>query len=572
MTSQYNNTGGNAIEHFSIRGEDGYSAYWRRDKSPTEILELAKSLVAIRKIVSYVGQNVGDIVWSGMGSAAGISLDPALVTGKYPVPAAKTDIIIGIAIHKAYLKTEWSERVKQTVLAQLNILEHNAYIFDLFFDMCEKVYTDILSKKSPLGLYTEKARQWEIRERYKGFADVPTVAELLYTWWTIAAHRTGEHDSLEGTDRLAGIPVKREILDKYYKNPLTLLHSIVGELREECPHIAGVVERCRFRATLYGSIWPRLYDYLKSWPTGLASATVSFNERWEKNQEYKPEGERGRIINLPDNIEKRATDFTDKIKDNVVNKGRVVTIVSDDIVIPLRARADKDLLVKLQWIVKAVSRRKISISRGLRTGVIDRRRLFRAVTTGNIFEAKKNYFELENEIVILLDASYSMAFKWDIVKSTVLALFEAFIIYNNKVRVFAYNGKGSVCKITELAINNKLYGITPQGKTASGEAIMATAMSLKKSMKKPFIIHITDGASNWGCGVHDAIQYCQNNKITILALGYGCNSGEKKTLIEEYGRLVRFIENNKQLPNMLRELLNHSKWGGKIIPQVKRPL
>ena len=101
---------------------------------------------------------------------------------------------------------------------------------------------------------------------------------------------------------------------------------------------------------------------------------------------------------------------------------------------------------------------------------------------------------------------------------------------------------------------------------------MATAMSLKKSMKKPFIIHITDGASNWGCGVHDALQYCQNNKITILALGYGCNSGEKKTLREEYGRLVRFIENNKQLPNMLRELLNHSKWGGKIIPQVKRPL
>ena len=135
MTSQYNNTGGNAIEHFSIRGEDGYSAYCRRDKSPTEILELAKSLVAIRKIVSYVGQNVGDIVWSGMGSAAGISLDPALVTGKYPVPAAKTDIIIGIAIHKAYLKTEWSERVKQTIFAQLNILEHNAYIFDLFFDM-----------------------------------------------------------------------------------------------------------------------------------------------------------------------------------------------------------------------------------------------------------------------------------------------------------------------------------------------------------------------------------------------------------------------------------------------------
>ena len=75
-----------------------------------------------------------------------------LVTGKNPVPAAKTDIIIGIAIHKAYLKTEWSERVKQTIFAQLNILEHNAYIFDLFFDMCEKVYTDILYNKSPLRL------------------------------------------------------------------------------------------------------------------------------------------------------------------------------------------------------------------------------------------------------------------------------------------------------------------------------------------------------------------------------------------------------------------------------------
>lgn len=564
-------TTGTVIEHFSIRNEDGHSAYWRRDKSPAQMVELVKALLAIRKIVSYVGQNVGEVVWSGMGGAAGICLDPALVMGKYPVPAVKTDIVIGIAVQKAYLKTEWTEYAKQMIFSQHNVRERDAYLFDLFFEMCEKVYVDILSNRNTLGLYTEKARQFIILKKYKGFTNPPAVTELLYIWWAIAAQRTAGPACLERRARLAGVPAKKESLEKYYHNPLILLNSIVGNLREECPNIAGVTERCSFRAALYKSIWPQFFDYIKLWPPSLSYPTVSHNEEMEKKYQMKKtkeEKDQNKIISRLDNIEKRVIDFTDKVKDNVAKKGRVVTIMSNDIVIPLRVKVDKNLLVKLQWIVKAVSQRKTAISRGLRTGGIDSRRLFRAVTTGNIFEAKDNHFELENDVVILLDASYSMAYKWDIIKSTVLALFEALKTYNNKVRVFAYNGKGSVCNITELSINNKLYGITPQGKTASGEAIMATAMSLKKKIKRPFIIHITDGASNWGCGVQDAINYCQQQKIDILTLGYGCNSKGKKTLSREYGKLIRFVENNKQLPNMLRELLNQSKWG-KIIPQRK---
>jgi len=123
------------IESFCIPGQDGYSEYWRRDKSPIESLELAKLLLSIRKIASYVGRNTGDIVWAGMECQDGISLDPSFIMGSYPVPAGRTDIVVGLAIQKAYQKTEWSERFQKIALERLSLMPVYAYKFKLFFDI-----------------------------------------------------------------------------------------------------------------------------------------------------------------------------------------------------------------------------------------------------------------------------------------------------------------------------------------------------------------------------------------------------------------------------------------------------
>ena len=49
-------------ELFHISGDKGYSEFWRKNKSPVEVIELANLLLATRKLASYIGRNVGQIV------------------------------------------------------------------------------------------------------------------------------------------------------------------------------------------------------------------------------------------------------------------------------------------------------------------------------------------------------------------------------------------------------------------------------------------------------------------------------------------------------------------------------
>jgi hypothetical protein len=84
-------------------------------------------------------------------------------------------------------------------------------------------------------------------------------------------------------------------------------------------------------------------------------------------------------------------------------------------------------------------------------------------------------------------------------------------------------------------------------------------MNLKGKHKKPFMIHITDGASNWGGGVESAIRFCKKNRIHLLTLGMGCSEANKDSLREEYGKQVQFVDKVEALPGLLRALLNHSK-------------
>ena len=140
-----------AVERFVILGEEGYSEFWRRDKSPVEPLELAKLLVALRKMASFVGRNVGTIVWSGMEVENAIALDPTPIMGKYPVPASKVDLMVGLIIQEAFKKIEWSSQLCQQAKERLNLAPYYEYKFNLFFNICEDVFVDNISNKNVFG-------------------------------------------------------------------------------------------------------------------------------------------------------------------------------------------------------------------------------------------------------------------------------------------------------------------------------------------------------------------------------------------------------------------------------------
>jgi hypothetical protein len=546
------------IDRFDTAESAGHSAFWRRDMSANQTFELAKLLVGLRKVAGHIGRNLGTIVWSGMDYKYGIALDPTLVVGNYPVPASKTDIMVGITVRQAFEKTQWSDRLKEIAQSICHLSPPYAYKFNLFFDMCEKVYLDCISNRNILGLYTEAARQWELAEKARQFLQPPTVTQLLHIWWKMAADKGGEAYKEKYIDRTVGSIAGKVDLTEIYGPPLELLNSIVPQLINECHKITGVTERGDYRLKLYLSIWPELLEFIKFWPTDRSDPFLipeSFRKEMEKEEKEK-EALKATIVSFAEQIEasipKKNRDFTTDVKANVTNINDVVDIVGNDIVMRAQDRIDKPLLDKLRLTIRAAAQRKTFYNRGLTSGKIDRRKLYRAKTTGKAFLLKKNEFELPNDIVLIVDATGSMAdpSKWDQAQTVLQTLFSAIHQYNKNARMFAYNEVKDKCRLTEIYSSGMFFSVLPHGKTASGEAIIATALKLKPRNKKAFIIHITDGASNWGCGVKDAIAFCKKKKINLLTLGIGCSPASKTSLKDEYGKLAQFIDHTDELPQL----------------------
>jgi hypothetical protein len=558
----------NVIDKFSISCEEGYAAFWRRDKSPVEVMELAKLLRALRKVGSLIGSNLGTIVWSGMDYKNGIALDPSPILGAYPVPAVKADIMVGITVRKALEKTEWSERLKNMALQNVSLPPHYAYKLTLFLDMCEQVYLDCVSNRSTLGLYTQRAREWQYMENARQFLQPPTLTHLLHLWWRIAADRGGEKYKEQYVDRTGGDVSGKTDLTNLYGSPLALLNSIIEPLIHECRRIDGVSERCEYRLGLYMSIWPALLQFVKFWPGDRSDPFLLPDSMREQvqNEEEEKKALLATIVGYARQIEsairEKQPSYTDEVRANVTNMDDVVEIEGNDIMMRASNKVDRQVLHKLRLIIKSAAQRRTVFNRGLTSGKIDRRRLHRAPTAGTIFHLKKDQFELLNDIVIIVDATGSMADpnKWDRTETILQTLFSAVRTYNPGARMFAYNEVKDKCHLTEIFLFGDFFTVLPNGKTASGEAIIATALNLKVRNKRPFLIHITDGASNWGCGVSDAIAFCKKKKINLLTLGIGCSPAGRQSLKKEYGSLVQFIDKIDELPNLFGSLIRCTNW------------
>jgi hypothetical protein len=525
-------------------------------------------LRSVRKISSYVGRNIGEIVWAGMEFKNGITLDPTSFLGKYPLPAAKTDIAVGMAIHKGFQITEWSDRFRGIVLRELDLPPVYEFKFNLFFDIAEKIYSDLLANRKMLGLYAEKHREWELKEKYKEFITPPTVDEVLHIWWKMAADRHGQKYKDAYIDTSVGGLTERTSLLKFYKKPLALLNSIVGPLKDECPDIPDVSQRGAFRISLYRSIWPELLGCIRFWPGNRADPFMvydKYDDELAKEEEEK-KAVKSTIISYAEEFEKclkkGQVDYTDDIRSIVTNVDDVVTIEGNDIVMPAENKIDKKILNNLRVIIRSIAQRNTLCNRGLVTGKIDRRRVYRAPTTGTVFLQKKDTFELANNFVLLVDCTGSMSdpTKWDHAQTVYQTLYAALREFNKNARLIGYNEVKDACRITDLYRAGSFYSVFPNGKTASGEAIIATVLSLKKYHKKPFIVHITDGASNWGCGVGEAISYCEKKQVNLLTIGIGCSLSDKQALREEYGNLVEFADNINSLPRLFKNLLHYCKY------------
>ncbi|KUO72246.1 MAG: hypothetical protein APF81_00520 [Desulfosporosinus sp. BRH_c37] len=568
MVAGHNDQPGDVIKTFYIPGEEGVSEFWRRNKSPVESLELAHLLDAIMEVSRFIGSNVGNIIWSVMKKpleSNDLVLDSSLVMGKYPVPGNKTDIVLGMAVHEAYRRVEWCEWAKNLAMQKMGkVAPLLLNKFKLYVEMAERIYVDLVANQSVLGLYAEKFRNNRFEIAAKSFDLPPSFDEMLCFWWLIAADGSGCKYKENFSNEMYGF--FSDTLEQYYAKPLRLLNSIIPALIEECPKRNSVVDRCEYRANLYFAIWEELYSHTCRWVASEwdllflikkpdIPEEVGVGEKAQKPMTY----EMGNEIRA--HLKRGKTNLTDVVK-IVCNDDDLVPIVVNDIVLPFKENLDKQLLYRLQAAVKSHTEKRNSISRGMKSGKIDARRLYRAPLTGNIFMHKKINYEMTNDIILVVDASGSMGeLKWEAIQMVYAALYRVLIGYNQNTRVFAYNDSKGKCDLTDLSKKRgELYTVLPQGKTASGEAIIATAMMLNRKNKCPFIIHITDGASNWGSDVKYAIEHCRKKKIRLMTLGFGCNPNTKVALVKQYGKHVQFIDNLEEFPRKFGDLMAYGKF------------
>ncbi len=218
-------------------GESSLSEFWRRNTSRMESTELANLVRALRKVTGFIGPNVGDVLWAGMSHGAGdtIILDPEIVMGEYPVHPEKVDYLVGLVVHEALLKTEWSSLLwKGIEQASQNMGPRQKIVLQKIVRVGEDIYADYLSERTILGLYTRKARvvfmelARRVLEPNRG-----TVDELIYLWWRSAWEEQVDHPRLQA-----------------YEKPLGILKSILPQLKAVSGG-KGVIDRCDQRRAIY---------------------------------------------------------------------------------------------------------------------------------------------------------------------------------------------------------------------------------------------------------------------------------------------------------------------------------
>ena len=537
----------------TLTDANGISSYWRKNTSPIESVELANLLRALRKVTGHLGANAGRIEYAGMSSNAenAILIDPEMVMGRYPVPEKKVDHLLGRVVHAALRRIEWSDHTWKTLEPAMEQMAPLAKVaFQKIVRTGEDIYVDQRVEDRVFSLYTQVARNKAMLYDPRAFIkNRPCVDELLLIWWA------REFGKVPGPD----IPSEYSLLLKDLKYLAAGLKSISASP-------ASVTQRCEQRALLYLGAWGKMQDRMIDWKIidkHLYWFPYSKGLDVEKKHapEQKPEKQRKLnpvlIREIETNLSADAVDMTPMIRSVVGYDNETVVPTSRwDFNIPSHPVVDRKMISRLKAIFSHYADRNLIVSRGLSSGRIDHRRLFRAPLNGRCFKTVDSVPNMDWSVTLLIDASGSMrGNKWQMVENTVANIHKALTGYQNRLFAWAYFEVSGICMISRLMQNNRLFSVPPAGQTASGQAIIATAKMMPTNIKRNLLIHITDGESNFGCDVCFGMEYCREQKIHLITLG--CGYKDRGAMKQQYGRTIQFIDYFEQLPKAMESLF---KW------------
>lgn len=520
---------------------EGISAYWRRNTSTVESVELANLLGALRKITGYLGDNIGTVAYAGLSGIkdSTIVLDPEMVMGQYPVPASLVDQVAGIVIHEALHQVQWSEHMWRS-LKQDDLRPADLPRLHRLVETAEDIYIEN-TINGTLGLYlaATRSKRWRVPSTSR-----PSIEALMKLWWNI----TWNEDE--------------DIANEIYHKPLLILKELAEHLKDVALSDGGVTQRCERRAQLYRAAWERIAPMLEglvlinkrmAWFPSSEARTAAPRKAYS-NGAISLETELKRAIELQ--LAASSTDITALIAEAAGTQD-VVPTSRWDFNIPAHPVIDRGLVGRLKMLFLGYSEREKITSRGLTAGRIDARRLHRAAITGRCFKMTESRPAMDWNVTILADASGSMTgTKWRIVENTVAAIHSALVGYRNHFLAYGYFETDGILMISNLIKGDRLLSLPPSGQTASGQAIIAAALSMPRDKRRKLLIHVTDGESNFGLPVQAGIDFCRREHITLVTLGCGCK--DRSVMQDQYGNTIQFLQGFRQLPYAVERLLRWS--------------
>ncbi|HDP24129.1 MAG TPA: VWA domain-containing protein [Deltaproteobacteria bacterium] len=540
-------------EHACVGGEN-LSGYWRCNTSHLESLELANLLRALRKVAGYLGPNVGSVEYAGMGGTApsSIWIEPGMVKGTYPVPEENVDCLVGIVVHEALHQLEWSDRVWRILETDFAAMSPQSLVrFQKVVSTGEHLYVDSTVRYSILEGYLEKARNRVFLEYEAEGGDMAeTFDSLILLWWK----------------RACGLGHVGDRGDTYGE-ALACLERLTAACDALKQRESSISSRCEARASLYRSCWKdlegmvsryRIVNKRLSWVPRHLADRGKRSEGSTHNRQIGEDLSHGLARDIQTHVAADSADITPLIASVVgYDNPDLVATSRWDYAIPAQPVIDKVLVGRIRSIFTTYSSRESLESRGLSSGRIDSRRLYRAPVSGRCFSYRQWRPAMDWNVTLLIDASASMrGGKWRMVENTVSTLHKALSGYRNRFGAYAYFEQDRVCMISRLTRDGKVFSVPPTGQTASGQAIIACALFMPPERRRKILIHVTDGKSNYGCDVSYGIEYCALKKIHLVTLGCGCQDTD--AMERQYGNTLEFLESFRQLPHAIEQLLRRT--------------
>ncbi len=552
-------TGFSGVTTRSGGGEGrGYSEYWRINKSALEPLELANALRALRKIVGYVGANVKSVEWCGMSEPepGKLYVPPEVALGRYPIPPGRMDILVGLAASEALhckYGSDWIW-VKMADVRERLPLRHTGYLQRLV-ETGEDIYVDRIISGSILGDYVHKARVWRhSQSQMMAHPSIPPTAENLFHIWGRYVIDNQQYEDIH-TD---------------YLEPLGLLLSRTDEIINGGGGVS-ISDKISYRSKVYSELWKAIQKFFIKWDMEKIVRRVRAlpTETWEYHSMGAPGG--GESSPLSPRISEEVQEILASSGEDITALIRLAVKGEKIDVIPTNFRnatqscvvvPDPHMVWKLRQVFHAQWERAMRVNRGLSSGRLDGRRLYRIPITKKVFLLKEPVLENAWSITILVDASGSMGGgKQRLAEHVCVTLAKALQGYKSRLEVFGYNEHFGVCLVYQMFRHNRLFTVPVMGRTPAGEAIIAAALKMPAG-KRRLLIHITDGESNCGVGVAEAKAFCAEKNIDLITLG--CGYERVSQMREQYGESLQMVRLVNQLPQVIHELLRKKLLGRRV--------